>query len=165
MIAEQVHFCPRCGTSLIQQNRFGRLRPVCPACDWVFFPDPKVAVAVVLANPAGEVLLVRRANDPYRGRWTLPAGFVDAGEDPARAAERECLEEAGLQVRVTQLLDVVAGQEHARGADILIVYRGQVVAGLLQPGDDADQAGFFLPSQLPPLAFQSTAQILSTFIP
>ena len=57
---------------------------------------PKVAAGVVLID-ADRVLLVRRVNEPYRGRWTLPAGFVDAGEDPRRAAERECLEETGLQ--------------------------------------------------------------------
>jgi len=55
-----------------------------------------VAVAVLIERD-GKVLLVRRANTPQKGMWTLPAGFVDAGEDPAQAAERECLEETGLK--------------------------------------------------------------------
>jgi 8-oxo-dGTP diphosphatase len=117
----------------------------------------------MLSSQNNRVLLVRRVNNPFRGDWTLPGGFVDAGEDPARAAERECFEETGLTVRTTRLLDVIAGQEHPRGAHILIVYQGEVISGELRAGDDADGAGFFELSDLPPLAFRSTAQVLSAF--
>ncbi len=51
---------------------------------------------------------------------------------------RECLEETGLEVRVTALLDVIARQEHPRGAHILIVYRAEILAGELKAGDDAE---------------------------
>lgn len=138
---------------------FGAERAVCPDCGWIHFADPKVAAAVlVLADEL--VLLDRRINEPQRGMWSLPAGFVDAYEDPARAAERECLEETGLVVHVTGLLDVIAGREHPRGADILIVYTAEVLSGTLQPNDDADDAGFFPLDQLPPLAFESTRRLL-----
>lgn len=162
MIADQVNYCPRCGTALVTEERIGRMRPTCPACNWIYFPDPKVAVAAVVYNQ-GKVLLVRRTNDPQRGLWTLPAGFVDAGEDPAKAVERECLEETGLSVHTIHLLDVIAGQAHARGADILIVYQVEINSGSLQPGDDADQAAFFDPVDLPPLAFPSTQSILNSW--
>ncbi|MBN1665803.1 MAG: NUDIX domain-containing protein, partial [Anaerolineales bacterium] len=114
----------------------------------------------MLVEKEGAVLLVQRANQPQRGRWSLPAGFVDAGEDPARAAERECLEECGLRVRVAGLLDVIAKHEHPAGAHILIAYRGEIEGGQLQPGDDAAAAGFFQRQALPPLAFESTRWIL-----
>jgi ADP-ribose pyrophosphatase YjhB (NUDIX family) len=107
-----------------------------------------------------QVLLARRANDPQRGLWTLPAGFVDAGEDPQDTIVRECREEAGLEVRVTGLVDVIAGQEHPRGAHILIVYRVEILSGELRAGDDVDQLGFFDLQDLPPLAFKSTIRIL-----
>lgn len=135
------------------------MRPVCPRCDWVYFADPKVAVAVLIQKD-NRVLLVQRNNEPQRGRWTLPAGFVDAGEDPIQAAERECLEETGLQVSVTGLIDVLYGQEHPRGAHILIAYRGEITGGELAPGDDADRAVFFPLEQLPPLAFKTTDKLL-----
>ena len=77
-------------------------------------------------------------------------------QDPARAAERECLEECGLQVRAVRLLDVMGEQEHPAGAHILIAYRGEIAGGLLQAGDDAAAAGFFSRQDLPALAFQST---------
>jgi ADP-ribose pyrophosphatase YjhB (NUDIX family) len=159
MNLDEVKFCAHCGSPVQPAMHFGRLRPACPACGWIHFSDPKVAV-VVLIMQQDNVLLARRVNDPFRGSWTLPGGFVDAGEDPRRAAERECAEETGLKVRVTQLIDVISGQEHPRGAHILIVYRGELLSGELLAGDDADGVEFFSLDSLPPLAFQSTAQIL-----
>ena len=163
MIPDEVRYCVQCGTPVSLEERFGKLRPVCPACGWIYFADPKVAVGVLIERD-GSVLLVRRAVDPQRGKWTLPAGFVDAGEDPKQAAERECREETGLAVRATDLLDVLAGQEHPRGAHIIIFYRGEVLGGTLQAEDDVDRAGFFSPDALPPLAFSSTKKVLLRFL-
>jgi 8-oxo-dGTP diphosphatase len=172
MQPEEIHFCPRCGSPVTCAVRFGRERPVCPQCEWIYFADPKVASAGLIFQETGtpgaevdgrKVLLVQRANEPWRGFWTLPAGFVDAGEDPAKAVVRECWEETGLRVKVMVLLDLLAGQEHARGAHILLVYRCEVVSGELKPGDDALGAGFFSLDDLPPLGFESTKLILSRF--
>lgn len=158
---DEVNFCLRCGAPLNLRRAFGAVRPSCPECGWVFFADPKVAVAAI-AQRDHQVLLVRRANDPYRGLWTLPAGFVDAGEDPQATIVRECREETGLEVSVSGLVNVIAGQEHPRGAHILIVYRINVLSGELRAADDADQIGFFDLQDLPPLAFKSTRQILDS---
>ena len=155
-----IHFCPRCGAAVTNEVRFGKVRPVCPQCGWIHFADPKVAAAV-LVEQDGRVLLVRRVNEPFRGLWTLPAGFINSGEDPAEAAARECLEETGLSVRVTRVLDVVAGREHERGADFIIVYQAEVLDGILTPADDADAVEWFTRGQLPPLAFRATQIILN----
>ncbi len=155
----EVNYCPRCGTVLTHRAEFGRERPVCPNCGWIYFEDPKVAAAILLED-RGRVLLVRRTNEPFRGAWSLPAGFVDAREDPARAAERECLEETGLTVRATAVLDIVAGREHPRGADFVIIYVGEIVAGELVAGDDADLVQWFDRANLPPLAFRATEAAL-----
>jgi 8-oxo-dGTP diphosphatase len=157
---QEINFCPRCGSRIGLQEKFGKLRPVCPKCGWIHFADPKVAAAVLLEQD-GRVLLVRRVNEPFRGMWTLPAGFVDAGEDPAQAAERECLEETSLSVHATRVVDIIAGREHPRGADFIIVYSAQLVSGVPQAGDDADQIGWFEHSNLPPLAFHATQSILN----
>jgi 8-oxo-dGTP diphosphatase len=135
------------------------VRPVCPKCGWMYFADPKVAAAVLIEQD-GRVLLVRRVNEPFRGLWTLPAGFVDAEEDPASAAARETLEETGLTIRVTKVLEVIAGREHPRGADFVIVYAAEVVSGSLCAADDADEVGWFSRSELPPLAFKATRLVL-----
>jgi 8-oxo-dGTP diphosphatase len=150
-----VKYCIRCGAELASQPKFGAERPVCSRCGWIYFADPKVA-AVGLVEQEGKVLLVKRTNDPQKGFWSLPAGFVDAGEDPARAAERECLEETGLVVRATGLLDVIPGTGQEHTADIIIVYRLEITGGSLAAGDDADDAAFFPRDDLPQLAFIST---------
>lgn len=160
MATAEFNYCPRCGTRVNHEERFGKVRPVCPQCEWIQFIDPKVAAAV-LVEQEGRVLLVRRANEPFRGLWTLPAGFINGGEDPAEAAARECLEETGLNVRVTRVLDIISGREHTRGADFIIVYRAEVIDGELKPDDDVDAVEWFGRESLPPLAFRATQIVLS----
>jgi ADP-ribose pyrophosphatase YjhB (NUDIX family) len=92
----------------------------------------------------------------------LPAGFVDAGEDPEKAALREVLEETNLKVRIKELMMVLSGQEYEKGAHILIVYRADLLNGRLKAGDDALSAAFYNLDALPPLAFSSTMSILSS---
>ncbi len=154
------NFCLRCGHALEQRLAEGALRPVCPQCGRVHFFDPKVAVGVVVEQ-AGRLLLVRRRNEPEQGKWALPAGFVDAGEDPARAAEREGLEETGLKLQVTKLVEVYGRQGPTEGADILIIYQAEVVGGTLTPGDDAADAAYFGPGDLPELAFAATQRVIA----
>jgi ADP-ribose pyrophosphatase YjhB (NUDIX family) len=157
---ETVRYCPACGAAVVYRMTFGLNRPVCPACGRIHFENPRVAAAALVERD-GKVLLVRRVNEPARGLWTLPAGFVDAGEDPRRAAERECAEETGLEVRVSRLLEVIGGQEHSRGASIVIVYCAEILGGTLRASDDADAAEFYGPDMLPPLGFDATRKALA----
>lgn len=163
MSEQPIRFCPHCGTTVETREFAGKERPVCPQCDWVYFPDPKVA-AGILAIQDDKVLLVRRVMKPQRGYWGIPAGFVDAFEDPAQAAERECLEETGLEVIAGELFTVLSGREHPRGADIFIAYRGTITGGEMKAGDDADQVKFFPFDQLPRLAFNVTRKILDLWL-
>ena len=162
MTNSDYNFCPRCGFQLTYKPLYGQTRGVCQNCGWIHFIDPKVA-AGVLVTQQNLVLLVRRAGEPFRGLWTLPAGFVNSGEDPAEAAARECLEETGLSVRVTGVFDIVAGREHPRGADFVIVYDAEVIGGELKADDDADEARWFGEEDLPPLAFRATQKVLQSF--
>ena len=159
MATTEFNFCPRCATPVTHEHRFGAMREICPKCGWIHFVDPKVAAGVLVIADA-RVLLVRRVNEPYRGLWTLPAGFVNGGEDPAEAAARECLEETGLSVKVTRVFDIVAGREHPRGADFVIVYQAEVIGGEMQAHDDADAVEWFDKQHLPPLAFRATRKVL-----
>ena len=157
---EQINFCIRCGAKLQIGHHFGGNRPACPSCGWVYFADPKVAVAALIEKDH-QILLVRRANNPQRGLWTLPAGFVDAGEDPIAAIQRECIEEIGMETKVTKLFDVIFGQEHEYGVHILIVYFVELLSGVLTPADDVDRVAYFSYDNLPPLAFDATNKIFS----
>jgi ADP-ribose pyrophosphatase YjhB (NUDIX family) len=87
---------------------------------------------------------------------------MNAYELAEDAVVREVREETGLEVRVERLFDLVSGREHPRGADLLLVYLVHQTGGSLAAGDDASEAGWFSPDQLPPLAFASTKKILSS---
>ena len=130
-------------------------RRVCPACRYVYFTDPKVGVGVAVVED-GRLLLIKRAMNPERGKWSLPAGFIDQGEDPKDAAAREALEETGLIVRIENVLDVFHNPPGVGGASVFILYRAQIIGGELAAADDAADAGFFALDQLPELAFAST---------
>lgn len=156
----ELNYCPRCGHALEMRRAFGRARRYCPSCDVIVFREHKVAAGVIVERD-GKVLLVRRSIEPRRGLWTFPGGFVDFGEEPAEAAVRECWEETGLEVEITELLQVVAGQEHEAGADIVIIYGARPLAGKPSPGDEVDRLDFFGPEDLPPLAFDATREALN----
>jgi ADP-ribose pyrophosphatase YjhB (NUDIX family) len=128
----------------------------------VHFIDPKVASGVVVTR-ADKLLLVRRAVEPELGKWTIPAGFVEGDEDPRKTAERECLEETGLQVQIGRLLEVIHGREHSSGASIVIVYLGEILGGELAANDDADAVDFFPSTDLPQLAFQATHRAIESW--
>lgn len=162
MRREDIRYCPTCATPTAIHQKFGQPRPTCPACGWIYFDDPKVAAATLITQN-DKILLVRRVNEPHRGLWTLPAGFINAGEDPAQAAARETLEETGLTVRITALLDIYAQREHPRGADFIIFYRAQIESGTPHPADDADALDWFPLNALPPLAFNATRYIIKKF--
>lgn len=152
-------FCSQCGTRLELRERTGAERPVCPNCDHTVYFDPKVAV-VVLVVDGDQILLVKRANDPRKGFWTLPGGFVDAGEDPRAAACRETQEETTLDVQIDRLLDVFYTPDDGGLADIVIAYAANVNGGTVQAADDAEVAEWFDRHNLPPLAFLPTEIIV-----
>jgi ADP-ribose pyrophosphatase YjhB (NUDIX family) len=136
------------------------MRRVCPSCGFIHFEDPKVAV-VALVEDQGKLLLVRRRFNPEKGKWALPAGFVDDGEDPALAVVREVREETGLEIAVTGLLNVSAGTGRT-GASIIITYTATVTGGTAHPQDDAEAILWLAPDDpLPELAFDSTRQAVT----
>ena len=146
-------FCPRCAAPVDTSGR----TPVCTGCGRLLHRDPKVGVGVAVTDADGRLLLVRRGVQPGKGAWALPAGYVDAGEDPRDAAAREVLEETGLVVRCLDVVDVYPG---GGGASFFIAFTAQVVGGVLFAGDDALDARFFGLDALPELAFPSTHDVV-----
>ena len=151
-----MNYCPRCATPLEERDHDGKARLSCPACDFVHYQDPKVAVAV-LAGMGGEVLLARRNHEPGMGLWTFPSGFVDAGEVVEAAAMRETLEETGVAVRLDRLMAV---RSHQGNPVVLIVFAGTITGGELAPGPEATEVGLFPPDKLPELAFPHDEELI-----
>jgi len=164
---EYFAYCPKCATPLITRQVGDKPRRACPDCGYVYYTDPKVGVGVLVVEN-GRLLLVRRAMNPQKGKWSIPAGFVDSGEDPQKTAVREALEETNLDVEITGLDGVYFNpntKPGQAGASIFIMYRADILSGQLRAGDDADDAGFFDLDKLPELAFASTKIAIQKLMP
>jgi len=158
-------------------------RRVCPACEFVYFRDPKVAV-IGLVTHQNRILLVERAINPEKGKWALPGGYMDAGEMPQEALCRELMEEVNLAVHVTDLLtifpmivsrvpnsnkhDGASQDEEMKSPGIVLAFQAKVAdptATTLVCDDDVCAAGWFGPHELPTnLAFASTEQLVASWI-
>ena len=163
---QPMRYCPHCTHPLEKKLAFERLRKVCPACGFVHFRAPKVGVSV-LVEDGERILLVRRAVDPGRGKWSLPSGFIEWDEPPEAAAVRECAEETGLILSDLELLDANYYTDDFRGPGISLVYRGRVTSSALLPGDDASEARFFSHVDLPSaraIAFQGHRLLLENWL-
>ena len=112
-------------------------------------------IAVVQSRDGNKILLARSKRHPPRLHTAL-AGFVEAGETFEKAVAREVFEETGLEVEVESLVDVFHNPPEQGGATVLVLYRGSVIGGRLEAGDDAAEADFFTLDELPDLAFEST---------
>ena len=120
-------------------------------------PRPAYTVDIVLIREVQEsrhILLIRRASDPFQGKFALPGGFVEYGETTEDAIVREFLEETGLNVRVKNLIGVYSDPKRdPRGHTISVVYELIKIDGMLESGDDAADACYYPLSDLPSLAF------------
>ncbi|MHC4147846.1 MAG: NUDIX domain-containing protein [Planctomycetota bacterium] len=120
--------------------------------DW---PRPMVTVdAVVFAffDGKAKLLLVNRKDEPYKGKWALPGGFVGIDEELEDAAARELAEETGLAgVRLEQMHTFGRCGRDPRGRQITVAFMGIAEKGLnrIRAGDDAAQVGWFDIEELP----------------
>ncbi len=144
-------FCARCGHALeMREVDDHRARPVCPACGYIVYLNPPIAVGVIAERPDGRIVLVLRGENPGRGLWGLPAGFMEIDETAEQTARRECLEETGLVVELGDLQGVWSYYHEAkRSAGVLVLYAARVVGGELHAGSDSARAEFFAPDELP----------------
>ena len=159
-----MNFCANCGqrVSLTVPEGDNRPRSVCPACQSVFYVNPKIVTGTV-CTWGERILLCRRAIEPRHGYWTLPAGFMEIGETAEEGALRETLEEAGARARVDALysvLDVVHAQQ------VHLFYRGTLLGPELDPGTESLEARLFLEDEIPwnDLAFRTVARTLQWFV-
>jgi 8-oxo-dGTP diphosphatase len=142
-------YCPRCGLLLETKLDGGRDRPHCPdaSCGYIDFGTFSIGAAGVVVR--GErALLVQRGQDPGKGSWQIPGGYVEHDEAIIPAVEREALEEAGIVARVRDVIAFrhsVAGAARTASTNIYVVFRLEETE-LRDPVFDNDEitgAGFF----------------------
>jgi ADP-ribose pyrophosphatase YjhB (NUDIX family) len=156
----EILYCPLCGHRVETRPRGERSRPVCPGCGWVGWRNPKAAVAVVLRNSLGRVLLVKRRSHPPG--WCIPCGNIEWEEDIREAGFRELIEETGLEVEMGRVLAVHSNFHDPEAHSVGVWFEGRVIGGAERPGGDAEALGWFPPESPPePLAFPTDRRVLS----
>jgi ADP-ribose pyrophosphatase YjhB (NUDIX family) len=157
-------FCPRCAgrfeTRVLKDGDPERL--VCPDCGLVFYLGPKLVAGAVFEMDGG-IVLVQRDIEPGYGMWTFPGGFVERGETAEAAAEREVLEECGLEIESGGIIGLYSyeGQIPA-----IAIFRARVVGGEPEPLDETMNVRSFPRGELPwsEMAFPSTEQALKDYL-
>jgi len=158
-----IKHCRACGAAVSYRTPAddNRDRATCTACATIHYENP-LNVVGTLPVWQDKVLLCRRAIEPRRGLWTLPAGFMELGESTAAGALRETIEEAGAHVEMLglyTLLNVVrVGQVH-------LFYRARLLDTEFDPGPESLEVQLFSEADVPwpELAFRTTRTTLELF--
>ena len=135
-------FCPRCSGKLTRDDDHLR----CEACGERYWANAIPGVQGILERD-GRILLARRANEPRRGYWDLPGGFLHESEDATDGLRREFREETGLEVRPTELVRIDIepyGGRYVFSVTWLVEAEGEPVAA-----DDVAELRWFARDELP----------------
>ena len=157
-------FCSKCGASVRLLVPAGDHLPrhVCDACGAIHYQNPLLVVGCVPEHE-GRILLCRRAIEPRRGYWTVPAGFMENGETLQEAAAREAHEEALAEVAIGSLLSVV----HVLHADqVHVFFRAALPAARYAAGSESLEVRLVDPVDIPwdDIAFPSTDFTLRRYL-
>ncbi|MBI4672308.1 MAG: NUDIX hydrolase [Chloroflexi bacterium] len=152
-------FCLHCGARLQTQLIAGRERQTCSQCGFILYRNP-VPVVGVLVTHNGKILLLKRHEEPLRGFWAPPTGYVEWDESAEQAAVRETFEETGFEIELDGLLGVYS---HANTGILFLVYRGRICGGQMQASEESEAIGFFAPDQLPAQPAKHSGTLLDEF--
>ncbi len=138
-----------------------RERMVCPDCGFIAYENPKVVVGSVVVS-GDRFLLCRRAIEPRRGYWTLPAGYLEVNESTMSGAAREALEEAGAEIAIEGLLAVY---DIPRISQVQVIYRARLAEPSVEAGPESLEVRLFAWEEIPwdDLAFPSVRWSLHHF--
>jgi 8-oxo-dGTP diphosphatase len=142
------HYCYQCGSELEVRHVDHREREVCPKCGWVYYVQLKVGAAVIIEQD-NKLLLLQRAHEPWVGSWMIPAGYVEADEDPKDAAKREVYEETGLDVELGDLVKTYYFDDDPRGNGVAFVYKAKYISGEININSEATKFQYFACVEIP----------------
>lgn len=159
-----MNFCSECGGGIELRIPPGddRNRFVCRDCDFVHYVNPRVIVGCLPIH-GDRVLLCRRAIEPRRGLWTLPAGFMENGETTEQGAARETWEEARARVSDMHLYRVF---DVPHISQVYLFYRCTVDDGLFGVGPESLESDLFSASEIPwdEIAFPVIRETLDAYL-
>lgn len=157
-------FCNFCGKKLGTNVFDEKKRQVCESCKEVYYENPLPVASVILSNRNREVLLVKRANEPFHDMWCFPIGFAETGESIEGAALRELKEETGIDGKIIQLIDVSSHRNPLYGELLVVTFEAKKIGGIEMAGDDASDCRYFPIMNLPKLAFDSQERAVQKYV-
>jgi ADP-ribose pyrophosphatase YjhB (NUDIX family) len=155
-----INYCSSCGAGVSLRIPPGDSLPryVCDACGAIHYRNPRLVVG---ALPVWEdkVLLCRRAIEPRRGLWTLPAGFMENGETVAEAALRETREEANANISLGDMFTLISVPQISQ---VHVVYRATLIDLDFSAGEETLEVRLFGEQDIPwdEIAFRTIALTL-----
>ena len=163
MTKKKQKYCPHCGNVTTLKNEGEVLRPWCSFCETYFYDNPLPVVSCIHCADR-KMLLVKRGNKPYKGRWCLPTGFAETGESIESAALRELEEETGIKGKITNLVDVDSVTSRFYGDLTFITFEVEQTGGFPVAGDDAVEVKYVPINKIPDLPFKSNTKAIKSFI-
>ena len=164
MHGSPIKHCRQCGSAVqhrIPDDGDTKLRAVCPACHTIHYINPLNVVGTIPLW-GDKVLLCKRNIEPRKGKWTLPAGFMELGETTAEGAARETTEEAGAQFEMHALFSLI---NVARVGQVHLFYRATLLSPEFAPGTETQEALLFDEADIPwdEIAFRTVKETLEHF--
>jgi ADP-ribose pyrophosphatase YjhB (NUDIX family) len=162
-----IKHCRACGTAIVYRlpdDGDTKLRAVCPACHTVHYENPLNVVGTVptWGDDGAQVLLCKRNIEPRRGKWTLPAGFMELDETTQEGAARETVEEAGAEFEMQALFALM---NVARVGQVHLFYRAKLLSPYFSPGFETIEARLFIEADIPweDIAFKTVKETLKLY--
>jgi ADP-ribose pyrophosphatase YjhB (NUDIX family) len=156
-------YCSNCGSPVRQGIPDGDDRPrfICDRCGTVHYHNPKLIVGCIPVWN-GQVLLCRRAIDPRKGYWTLPAGFMEQGETLAHGAAREAMEEANVKVELGELYTLFSLPHISQ---VYAFFHARMTDGRFFPGAESLETQLFGEEEIPwdDIAFETVHRSLTYY--
>ena len=140
-------FCSQCGSSVELRIPEGDNLPrfVCNRCDAIHYENPKIVTGCI-PEWENQILLCKRAIEPRRGLWTLPAGFMENNETTAEAALRETLEEANAEA---EIIDLYALFNIPHISQVYLMFRARLLNLEFEPGAESLEVQLFHEHEIP----------------
>lgn len=161
---DDLKFCPRCASRFSLEDIHIANQPqlVCDSCKFIFYLDPKLVVCSLVVNK-GRILLLRRNEEPRVGKWGLPGGHVQRGDDLYDSAVRETHEEAGVNIIIKKILKLFSIPEHGI---VQIVFLAISTDDQIVTNIESIEGKWFGTAEIPwdELAFETTTESIREFL-
>ena len=157
-------YCSQCGSGDLKKEipqGDNRLRKVCGRCGTIHYTNPKI-ITGCLPVWDNKVLLCRRAIEPRKGFWNVPAGFMELGESVEEGAAREVWEEAEAKVNIWGVHTIFT---FTRFSHVYVQYLGELVDGKFGIGKESLEVKLFAEEEIPwqEIAFESSVFALEKY--